>query len=60
VIAWLAIIAILLSSTAIFAMHLEVKGLDLAAPDTPFGGADDSLHASLQGFATGFATGFSQ
>ena len=59
-VAWLAIAAILLSATAIFAVHLEVKGFDLAAAEPPSSSADAPLHASLQGFATGFSTGFSQ
>jgi hypothetical protein len=55
-----AIAAILLSCAAIFAVHLEVKGFDLAGAEPPSSSADAPLHASLQGFATGFATGFSQ
>jgi len=60
VIAGIAVAAILLSAAAIFAVHIEVKGFDLAAAEPPSSGADAPLHASLQGFATGFATGFSQ
>jgi hypothetical protein len=55
VIAWLAIAAILLSSAAIFGAHLEVKGVDLSFSEPPSSGADASLHASLQSFATGFS-----
>jgi len=47
--------AILLSSAAIFGTHLEVKGVDLSFSEPPSNGADASLHASLQSFATGFS-----
>jgi len=55
VIAWIAVAAILLSSAAIFGTHLEVKGVDLSFSEPPSNGADASLHASLQSFATGFS-----
>jgi len=55
VIAWLALAAILLSSAAIFCAHVEVKGVDLWLVDAPSSGADATLHASSQSFATGFS-----
>jgi hypothetical protein len=55
VVAWLAIAAILLSSAVIFGAHLELKGVDLWLAEAPSSGADATLHASLQSFATGFS-----
>jgi len=55
VVAWLAIAAILLSSALIFGAHLELKGVDLWLAEAHSSGADATLHASLQSFATGFS-----
>jgi hypothetical protein len=51
VVAWIAIAAILLSCTTIFAAHVELNGIE----EMPSGGAGAPLHASLQSFATGFS-----